>query len=126
MKRLLLIGRSGCGKTTLTQALRGEKTHYKKTQGLVFEDFVIDRAGYRLVFLSNDTTGFALSASGRDSIQLHDPAGNIISQVKLQTLEADQVVIFKNGVWQLSNQPTPGFANDLEGRYAFQTGEAAE
>ncbi|MBQ1183902.1 MAG: hypothetical protein IIX60_05595, partial [Clostridia bacterium] len=34
LKRLLLIGRSGCGKTTLTQALRGEKIHYLKTQGM--------------------------------------------------------------------------------------------
>ena len=91
-----------------------------------FEDFVIDREGYRLVFLSKDTTGFALSAAGRDSIQLHDPAGNIISQVKLQTLEADQVVHFVGGVWQLSDQPTPGFSNDRAGRFAFQTGVAVE
>ena len=45
MKKLLLIGRSGCGKTTLTQALRGEKVHYQKTQGMVFEDFLIDSPG---------------------------------------------------------------------------------
>lgn len=45
MKKLLLIGRSGCGKTTLTQALRGEKVHYQKTQGMVFDDFLIDSPG---------------------------------------------------------------------------------
>ena len=32
MKKLVLIGRSEAGKTTLTQALRGEKIHYHKTQ----------------------------------------------------------------------------------------------
>lgn len=32
MKTVMLIGRTGCGKTTLTQALNGEKIHYKKTQ----------------------------------------------------------------------------------------------
>ena len=45
IKRLLLIGRSGCGKTTLTQALRGEKIHYQKTQGMVLNDFLIDSPG---------------------------------------------------------------------------------
>lgn len=45
MKRLLLIGRSGCGKTTLTQALRGEQIHYQKTQGMRFDDFLIDSPG---------------------------------------------------------------------------------
>ena len=30
MKKLVLIGRSEAGKTTLTQALRGEKIHYHK------------------------------------------------------------------------------------------------
>jgi len=32
MKKIILIGRSECGKTTLTQALKGEKIHYHKTQ----------------------------------------------------------------------------------------------
>ena len=45
MKKLLLIGRSGSGKTTLTQALRGQKVQYQKTQGMVFEDFLIDSPG---------------------------------------------------------------------------------
>ena len=58
MKRLLLIGRSGCGKTTLTQALNGEKTHYKKTQGVVFNDFVIDSPGE---YAENHDLGCALA-----------------------------------------------------------------
>ena len=45
MKKLLLIGRSGCGKTTLTQALRGETPHYQKTQSMIFNDFLIDSPG---------------------------------------------------------------------------------
>ena len=32
MKKLVLIGRSEAGKTTLTQALRGENIHFHKTQ----------------------------------------------------------------------------------------------
>ena len=58
MKKLLLIGRSGCGKTTLTQALKGEKTHYKKTQGMVFDDFLIDSPGE---YIENHDLGAALA-----------------------------------------------------------------
>ena len=32
MRRLVLVGRSECGKTTLKQVLRGEKITYEKTQ----------------------------------------------------------------------------------------------
>lgn len=58
LKRLLLIGRSGCGKTTLTQALRGEKIHYLKTQGMAFNDFLIDSPGE---YAENHDLGAALA-----------------------------------------------------------------
>ncbi len=58
MKKLLLIGRSGCGKTSLTQALRGEKLHYQKTQGMVFDDFLIDSPGE---YAENHDLGCALA-----------------------------------------------------------------
>ena len=32
MKKIFLMGRSEAGKTSLTQALKGEKLHYIKTQ----------------------------------------------------------------------------------------------
>ena len=58
MKKLLLIGRSGCGKTSLTQALKGEQVHYQKTQGMVFEDFLIDSPGE---YAENHDLGAALA-----------------------------------------------------------------
>lgn len=45
MKKLILMGRSGCGKTTLTQILRGEKIRYDKTQYIKFESRLIDTPG---------------------------------------------------------------------------------
>ena len=45
MKKILLIGRSGCGKTTLTQAFLGETIHYRKTQSMAYSDLVIDSPG---------------------------------------------------------------------------------
>lgn len=43
--RLLLIGRSEAGKTTLTQALRGAAVAYQKTQAVSMDDLLIDTPG---------------------------------------------------------------------------------
>ena len=45
MKKIILVGRSECGKTTLTQALKGEKIHYHKTQYVNRFDVIIDTPG---------------------------------------------------------------------------------
>ena len=45
MKKLILMGRSKAGKTTLTQALRGEEIHYYKTQDVHYYKSVIDTPG---------------------------------------------------------------------------------
>lgn len=42
MKRLMLIGPSQCGKTSLTQVLRGETLRYQKTQAIVWTPAAID------------------------------------------------------------------------------------
>ena len=45
MKKIALMGRSEAGKTTLTQALKGEKIHYHKTQYVNYFDVIIDTPG---------------------------------------------------------------------------------
>ena len=45
MKKLILIGRSESGKSTLIQALRGETIHYHKTQYVGYGDLIIDTPG---------------------------------------------------------------------------------
>ena len=45
MKKLMLMGRSGAGKTTFTQALRGDSIAYKKTQYVGYGDWLIDTPG---------------------------------------------------------------------------------
>lgn len=45
MKRLMLIGPSQCGKTSLTRVLRGETLRYQKTQAIVWTPAAIDTPG---------------------------------------------------------------------------------
>lgn len=45
MKKIVLMGRSEAGKTTLTQALKGEKIEYHKTQYVNNFDVIIDTPG---------------------------------------------------------------------------------
>ena len=45
MKKIILIGRSEAGKTTLKQVLRGEAVEYAKTQSINYYDVVVDTPG---------------------------------------------------------------------------------
>ena len=45
MKKTLLVGRHGVGKTTLTQAIKGQTIRYEKTQYMLYGDWLIDSPG---------------------------------------------------------------------------------
>ena len=45
MKKTLLVGRHGVGKTTLKQVLTGEEIHYVKTQYMDYGDWLLDSPG---------------------------------------------------------------------------------
>lgn len=45
MKKIILIGRSECGKTTLIQAISGKKLQYEKTQSVKYNEITIDTPG---------------------------------------------------------------------------------
>lgn len=45
MKKMILVGRSECGKTTLRQALKGNTITYEKTQYINHYDVIIDTPG---------------------------------------------------------------------------------
>jgi ethanolamine utilization protein EutP len=69
MKKTLLVGRHGVGKTTLTQALKKEPTTYKKTQYVSYGDFLIDTPGEYLQSASL-ATALALYAYEADVVGL--------------------------------------------------------
>lgn len=57
-RKLILMGRSEAGKTTLTQALRGETIAYAKTQAIAYDNFLIDTPGE---YMQNHHLGAALA-----------------------------------------------------------------
>ena len=82
MKKTMLIGRTGCGKTTLTQKLMDEEVKYKKTQAVSYKNKIIDTPGeyvenkmyYKsLLVLSADAKIIILVQSAVDGATLFPP-----------------------------------------------------
>lgn len=82
MRKMILVGRSESGKTTLTQALRGENLRYHKTQYINYHDVIIDTPGeyaqtkglgraLALYTYEADVVGLLLSAT--ESYSLYPP-----------------------------------------------------
>ena len=46
MRKIMFVGRSESGKTTLTQAMKGKKIIYHKTQYVNHYDVIIDTPGF--------------------------------------------------------------------------------
>lgn len=91
-----------------------------------FGNILLGAGEYRVFFLSNETTGFALGSSGGDCIQLLDPSGNIIVQANTAACLEDQVMLYDNGAYQLSYEASPGFPNTSGGITAFREGQTAQ
>lgn len=68
-KRLMLIGRSGAGKTTLTQALLNRPIGYEKTQTVSMEKLVIDTPG-EYIQTKNFGTALAIYSYEADIVGL--------------------------------------------------------
>lgn len=82
MKKIMLIGRTGCGKTTLTQKLNNEEVKYKKTQAVSYKNRIIDTPGeyvenkmyYKsLLVLSADAKIIVLVQAATDEVTLFPP-----------------------------------------------------
>ncbi len=81
MKRLMLIGQSQCGKTTLVQRLRDLPLSYQKTQALTYCDQAIDTPGE---YLENRFMYSALITTSYDA----DVIGLVLSADHVQSFFA--------------------------------------
>lgn len=108
MKKIILIGRSECGKTTLRQALKGDVIDYHKTQYINHYDVVIDTPGeyaettslahaLGLYVYESDVVGLLLSATEPYSLYppccaacCNRPVIGIVTQVDHPDADAEQ------------------------------------
>ena len=79
--KIMLVGRTGAGKTTLTQKLNGENVVYQKTQMISYEGNIIDTPGEyierkffsRLTVIASDVDIVALVQSAQDEETFFPP-----------------------------------------------------
>ena len=83
------MGRSECGKTTLTQAMRGEVVHYQKTQYVNVHDVVIDTPGE---YAENKSLAAALALYSYEA----DVVGLLVSAIEPYSLYPPNVTTMCN------------------------------
>lgn len=88
MRKIIFIGRSECGKTSLTQAMRGETVTYHKTQYVNTFDVIIDtpgeyaetaRLGGALCTYSYEADVVGLLLSAIEPYSLYPPAVTVLA-----------------------------------------------
>ena len=89
MKKLILVGRSEAGKTTLTQALKGKPLHYEKTQYIDYGDFLIDTPGE---YAENPELAHALALYSYEA----DVVGLLLSATEPYSLYAPNIAPMAN------------------------------
>lgn len=103
MKKIILMGRSECGKTTLRQALKGENIHYHKTQYVNHFDVVIDTPGE---YAENAALGRALALYSYEA----DVVGLLINSEEPYSLYPPNIV-------GQSTRPVIGIVTQIDSPY---------
>ncbi len=100
MNKVIFIGRSGCGKTTLTQALNGENIHYAKTQSVNRGRFMIDTPGE---YIESRNFGGALAVYSYES----DIVGLLLSATEPYSL-------YSPNITSMANRPVIGIVTGID------------
>jgi len=91
----------------------------------VFPHVTIKSGEYLVVYLANITTdglyaNFNLNREGGELITLSSPTGKVIDAVRTIPLERNHVMSRSGrGEWIMTDEITPGFPNNAEGRQAY-------
>lgn len=104
MNKVIFIGRSGCGKTTLTQALNGEGLHYSKTQSVSRGEFLIDTPGE---YIESRNFGGALAVYSYES----DIVGLLLSATEPYSL-------YSPNITSMANRPVIGIVTGIDRKNA--------
>ena len=89
MKRIIFLGRTGCGKTSLTQAIRGNKIKYHKTQYINYYDVIIVTPGE---YAENHHLGRALALYSYEA----DVVGLLLSATENYSLYPPNITCMAN------------------------------
>ena len=89
MRKIIFIGRSEAGKTTLTQALKGEHSTYQKTQYVNHYDVIIDTPGE---YAETKTLGGALAVYSYEA----DVVGLLLSATEPYSLYPPNITTLCN------------------------------
>ena len=89
MKKILLVGRTSAGKTTLTQALQGREIKYEKTQSVFNYDGIIDTPGE---YAENRILGRALALYAYEA----DVVGLLLASDDVYSLYSPNIVSMAN------------------------------
>lgn len=100
MRKIIFMGRSECGKTTLTQALRGEHIHYHKTQDIHHYDQIIDTPGE---YAESKQLGKALALYSYEA----DMVGLLLSAT-------EQYSIYSPGITASTNREVIGIVTKID------------
>lgn len=100
MKKIILMGRSECGKTTLRQALKGKTVRYQKTQYVNHYDVVIDTPGE---YAENKFLGRALALYSYEA----DVVGLLVSAT-------EEYCLFPPCVTAASTRPVIGIVTQVD------------
>ncbi len=100
MKRIIFIGKSGAGKTSLTQKLRSQPVSYQKTQYVNFQDMVIDTPGE---YAENQELAAALALYSYEA----DVVGLLISAT-------DPFSLFPPNITPLVNREVIGIVTQID------------
>ncbi|PHV70270.1 ethanolamine utilization protein EutP [Sporanaerobium hydrogeniformans] len=89
MKKLILIGRSECGKTTLKQALKKEELRYEKTQYVEYGSCILDTPGE---YIENRNLGGAVALYAYEA----DVVGLVVSATEPYSLLSPNITSMAN------------------------------
>ncbi len=98
--KVILIGRTGAGKTTLTQALNGEKIEYSKTQEIKRNDLIFDTPGE---YAETKNFGNALALYSYES----DIVGLLLSATEPYSL-------YSPNITPMANRPVIGIVTEID------------